>query len=68
MVFCLEPAEDKLGLVHGRMDIDESLEENPLNFTTSIKLSMKSHYPVEASGIFFFLHGTPKNPLTLIKM
>lgn len=52
----------KLEFLHGETDEDGILEGNPLNFTSSKKLSMKPHPPMGASGNSF-PHGTSGTPL-----
>lgn len=49
---------------HGGMDRKETLQGNSLKFTASIKLSMKLHPPVRASGNSFPC--TPRTPILLI--
>lgn len=53
VAYILAPLKTRLNFFHGGRDREGTLEGDPLNFTSSIKLSMK---PQENS----FLHGTPE--------
>ena len=56
LAFVLALLKTRLGLVHGETDGDGTLrnqEGNPLNFTSSIKFTMKPHPPVRVSGNSF---------------
>lgn len=60
--FDLSPLKTKWDFFLGRMEGDENLETQRLN-STEIKLSMVSHFFVEASGNSYS-HGIPRSPLS----
>lgn len=63
--FNSSPAEDKMGLSHGKTEGNRTLQGNSLNITSSIKLSTILHPPVRASGNSCSC-GTPKAPLLAV--